>query len=194
MPLINTTIGYMTTNECIALRKLFSKYNYPGSIGIEIGSFLGRSSVEIASAIPNGVLHCMDKWDNWQVSYTDSNAPAEWYQPLIGTTCSLQTFLDNTSACSNIQTHQITNVADISSWGNPVDFVFLDAAHRNPSDIEYINFWLPKIKQGGIFAGHDYYPAATTKFPDICENIKYLESLLETQVSLSAGSLWYFAL
>lgn len=37
-----------------------------------------------------------------------------------------------------------------------VDFVFLDADHVYPRVYEDIHAWLPKIKPGGIIAGHDY--------------------------------------
>jgi predicted O-methyltransferase YrrM len=37
-----------------------------------------------------------------------------------------------------------------------VDFVFLDADHVYDSIIKDLRAWVPKIKPGGIIAGHDY--------------------------------------
>ncbi len=37
-----------------------------------------------------------------------------------------------------------------------VDFVFIDAAHDYKSVSQDIEAWLPKVKPGGIMAGHDY--------------------------------------
>lgn len=36
------------------------------------------------------------------------------------------------------------------------DFVFLDSSHRFESTKAEIRCWYPKIKEGGILAGHDY--------------------------------------
>jgi hypothetical protein len=35
--------------------------------------------------------------------------------------------------------------------------VFVDAAHDYISVVEDLGFWWPKIRPGGIFAGHDYF-------------------------------------
>ena len=40
-----------------------------------------------------------------------------------------------------------------------LDFVYIDGDHSYDSCKEDINMWLPKIKQGGIIAGHDYLEA-----------------------------------
>lgn len=37
------------------------------------------------------------------------------------------------------------------------DFVFLDAAHLYDDVMLDLNSWWSKLKEGGIFAGHDYY-------------------------------------
>jgi len=57
---------------------------------------------------------------------------------------------------------------------NSIDFVFIDAAHDYASVTADILAWLPKVKKGGIIAGHDYTPewievmnAVDDFFPDI---------------------------
>lgn len=44
-----------------------------------------------------------------------------------------------------------------------LDFVYLDANHSEPYISEDIKLWWPKLKEGGILAGHDY---ANTKHRD----------------------------
>ena len=36
-----------------------------------------------------------------------------------------------------------------------LDFVYLDGNHEEPFVTEDINLWWPKIKSGGLLAGHD---------------------------------------
>jgi predicted O-methyltransferase YrrM len=37
-----------------------------------------------------------------------------------------------------------------------IDFVFLDASHAYESISRDIDAWRPKVKRGGLLAGHDY--------------------------------------
>jgi len=46
---------------------------------------------------------------------------------------------------------------------NSVDFVFIDADHEYSSVIKDIDAWLPKIKIGGMLAGHDYFNPCRVK-------------------------------
>ena len=39
---------------------------------------------------------------------------------------------------------------------NSLDFVFIDADHKYESVRADILAWMPKVKKGGILAGHDY--------------------------------------
>ena len=41
---------------------------------------------------------------------------------------------------------------------NYFDFIYIDAAHDYDSVVEDLNAWWPKLKEGGIFSGHDYFP------------------------------------
>ena len=43
-----------------------------------------------------------------------------------------------------------------ASFVPDVDFVFIDGGHLEKQVTEDINTWLPKVKKGGIIAGHDY--------------------------------------
>jgi predicted O-methyltransferase YrrM len=44
------------------------------------------------------------------------------------------------------------------SYGS-FDFVYIDARHDYASALEDIRDWWPKVRRGGILAGHDYVDA-----------------------------------
>lgn len=44
-----------------------------------------------------------------------------------------------------------------------VDFVFFDATHTYPAVKADMNAYWPKLRVGGIYAGHDYVPALTVR-------------------------------
>jgi predicted O-methyltransferase YrrM len=189
----------MTALECRILRDLFSSYNSEECIGVEVGSFLGRSSWEISKSIPLGKLFCVDKWDNWKFSKTyNATKTFSSTAPALGTPCSIELFLENTKECTNITTIQADAPKHLADWNQQIDFLFLDAEHANPSDREWLDFWLPKIKPGGRLAGHDFYMGNSTLFPDIHANIRYLQTLLNQRVkhtrsvTTNESSIWYF--
>jgi len=37
------------------------------------------------------------------------------------------------------------------------DFVFIDASHEYEDVLDDLRAWYPKVKSGGVFAGHDYH-------------------------------------
>ena len=65
---------------------------------------------------------------------------------------------------------------------NSVDFLFLDGDHRYNEVKKDIIAWLPKIKIGGIFSGHDFH------YPSV--NRAVLELLYQVK-PISQNSYWY---
>ena len=179
--------GWLFNNEPQNLYNLTCIYDRPGAIGVEIGSLHGRSSAIIAQAIPQGILYCIDTWDSYvNQSNWDDQKLAQGGHPLNGALNSFEEFKRNTNGYSNIRAIHGESPNCVSGWKDSIDFLFLDACHHNPSDRNNIDFWLPYIRSGGSLIGHDY---DLQLFPDIVENVKYLESLLGVAVVLY-DSIW----
>jgi predicted O-methyltransferase YrrM len=125
----------------------------PGALFVEVGSWKGMSAaymaVEIINSGKNIQFHCVDSWE-YLALQTDISA--DKFADLHAT------FLQNIQPVA----HVITPVRAIS-WeaaalypDESVDFVFIDAAHDYESVTKDLKAWYPKVKPGGLFAGHDY--------------------------------------
>ncbi len=58
------------------------------------------------------------------------------------------------------------------------DFVYIDGDHRYENVLLDIEFWLPKVKKGGILGGHDYgNEVGVKKAVDKCFNVLEIETL-----------------
>lgn len=123
-----------------------------GSHFVEVGTWLGRSAAYMAVEIANsGKKIKFDCIDNWQ------GAGLEEHEPVINKTV-YQTFLKNIEPVKDFITPVTGNSVEICNLyaDNSLDFIFLDASHDYDNVIQDIKAWYPKLKKGGIIAGHDY--------------------------------------
>jgi predicted O-methyltransferase YrrM len=175
--------------------KLLWKYNQPDCVGVEVGCLHGRSSYAISLAIHKGTLYCIDLWDG-RDSYDqrwNDELIAKYNLPPKGSFNIKETFLKNTEGRKNIVAIQGSSPEVVKDWTKPIDFIFLDSSHLNPNDRDNIDFWLPKIKPGGTFLGHDWYE--DHRIPDVNVNVEYMEDLLKQKVTIiPRTSIWYFTL
>jgi predicted O-methyltransferase YrrM len=120
---------------------------------VEVGTWKGMSAaymaVEIINSGKNIRFDCVDTWD-FVPSQTE--IPECKFENLY------ETFLNNIEPVK----HQIKPVKALSWDGanyytdKSLDFIFIDAAHDYESVKKDINAWFPKLKKGGVIAGHDY--------------------------------------
>ena len=122
-----------------------------GSIFVEVGSWKGKSTafmcVEIANSEKLIDFHCVDTWNGSPEHVRDGHNLKELYD----------TFTTNMQSLKNYYTpHRMTSVEGSNLFKNEsLDFVFIDACHEYECVIEDIKHWLPKVKPGGVLAGHD---------------------------------------
>lgn len=127
-------------------RKKFVK-SFPNYFtkGAEIGVSSGDFSKNILSSAPNIKLWCIDIWEkNYQLPNPDSS-----YQQTL----------------NNLSKYGL-NRFEIIKEGSPksalrfeddfFDFVYIDADHNYEAVVKDLEAWYPKVKNGGIFFGHDY--------------------------------------
>jgi predicted O-methyltransferase YrrM len=143
---------------------------------VEIGSYAGRSARAIGDNLPaNGHLTCIDPF-----SHTD---------PLLGQLAAEieQSFLTNTSDLitqGRVRLLKSTSADAVSSFSDSsLDFVFIDGEHSYPNVFADIINWSPKVRPGGILAGHDY-----GVHPGVAKAVE--DGFGRGGFGLPAGSVW----
>lgn len=121
---------------------------------VEIGTWLGRSAafmaVEIINSGKNIKFDCIDTWRGSQEHNLISIAQQE--ELYIAFIKNIEPVKNNITAYRTYSTEGAKLYAD-----NSLDFVFIDAAHDYDNVLLDINAWYPKVKSGGVIAGHDYH-------------------------------------
>jgi predicted O-methyltransferase YrrM len=140
--------------------KLYSgvvKYFPDNSIFVEVGSWRGRSSVYMGVEIVNSgkeqMLVCVDTWEGseehigWDILKEDG-----LYQEFLKNIEPVNDEREGT--IEHIRGKSLEVVDSIQNFS--LDFVFIDASHDYENVIADIRAWYPKLKEGGVIAGHDY--------------------------------------
>ena len=124
-----------------------------GDTFVEIGSWLGKSAIYLAQRLqdigkPNVKIHCVDIFDFNGESFLE-----QFRQNVIGA-----------KVDAMITVHEADSVTASKLFSaNTVDAIWIDAAHDYESVKQDLAAWFGKVKQGGIFAGHDWTCADVRK-------------------------------
>jgi len=118
-------------------------------IGAEVGVLTGQFTDFIKRHAPNiEKMYLIDPWksiDGWTDIANASQEVMDLRYQLVKAMFPTDTILRMTS----VEAAPKVNDGEL-------DFVYLDARHDYMSIKEDINLWYPKVKNGGIFSGHDY--------------------------------------
>ena len=123
-----------------------------GSKFVEIGSWKGKSSafmcVEIANSGKQIDFFCIDTFEG---SVEHQNNPELPYLYNI--------FKNNMKPLEGYyEDMRMPSMEAVQKFENEsLDFVFIDGSHEYEDIKDDIISWLPKVKRGGVLAGHDYY-------------------------------------
>ncbi len=137
-----------------------------GGTFVEIGSWKGRST-SFVGPICNGNqtrLVCVDHWSGSHDSLADRYAAALAVEDVE------QTFRRNMAELG-IRVEVIAEPSLVAAERFPpasVDRIFLDGSHDGASVTQDLEAWLPRLRAGGILAGHDH----DAKHPDLCAAVE----------------------
>ena len=180
----------MLDGDLAALKELCQFIPNRGII-VEVGSLMGKSTVALAQNVdPSVTIYAVDFFDEARTfSHSFSEADCEKYGfPRNITYNILEEFKKNIQDYSNIKMIRGNSPSKIEYTGGTIDLLFLDASHKNPNDLDNIEYFLRFMKNGSIISGHDYDPY---KYPDVVQNVHSLELLFDREATYYPDStIW----
>ncbi len=121
---------------------------------VEIGVNQGDCSWFLRQCFPSAHLYLVDPWE-LSSSYRESDGPVTLQkQEMRRAFNKVQSYFRD-----DPYTHVFRKTSKEASFVIPdfQDLVFIDGNHDYEFVKEDIELWLPKIRNGGILAGHDYH-------------------------------------
>lgn len=145
---------------------------------VEVGCKEGRTTGYMLASLPDLKVTAIDPWcpvPNSAESYEgwDFEKIERDFWNNIGEHKDRLTMMQTVSSAA------VQQVPDGS-----VDLVFIDAAHDYQGCLEDIRLWLPKVREGGILAGHDFQH----RFPGVHRAVAECFPLL--QVTVLPDAVW----
>ena len=125
-----------------------------GLRAVEIGVDKADFSVHMLSKSKIAKYYCIDTWqDDFGSPCRPGFFDKDGKNRLMDAQNNLKPFLENDRA----EMWQTTGMeASVGFQNNTLDFVYIDGDHSLEGIYTDIKAWLPKVKIGGIIAGHDY--------------------------------------
>lgn len=118
-------------------------------IGVEVGVAAGEYSEVLCSKNPQMKLYGVDPWAPYRGyrDYTKDSTFSRLYKSA----------LEKAQLFTNLELVREFSPGAASMFEDEsLDFVYIDANHQEPYVSQDIQAWAPKVKPGGILAGHDY--------------------------------------
>lgn len=133
-------------------------------VGAEIGVKEGKFSERILRLWEGGALYSVDPWREFGANdYVDvSNVPQPQQDELYLETIRRLLPFQRRSVIWRLTSKEAAEILPDDS----LDFCYIDADHSYRGVSQDIRLWYPKLKKGGVLAGHDYVPDGVYRFGD----------------------------
>lgn len=155
LPLFLDSFPSFGTDDQAALRQLIRRVLRPDCVMLEVGSWLGTGStrvfIEELSRVSGSRLICVDTWKG--------SPNVARHLEIVRTYDVFSTFRHNAESAGGgdlvLPMMMPSRTAASLMRDRWLDLVFIDGDHSYTSTLADIIGWLPKVRPGGILAGHD---------------------------------------
>lgn len=173
--IIRDRLGYLQIDELSALKQCIDRLPN-GSVCVNIGAGYGTSGLAFIENSNVGKLYTIDKYK----FYAENNLGTLGHE--LGVFCEFGFGQDPRYLQIQGDSAEVGR-----NWSEPIDMLFLDGDHSYEHCVLDIKAWLPHVKQGGIFAFHDY---KEPQWPGIQKAVE--ELMYEHQMISNAGTFAAF--
>jgi predicted O-methyltransferase YrrM len=148
--------GYLTEKEARFLGLLAACVPAKGTI-VEIGSYMGRSTVmlaKVASHYGGGPVVAIDPHNSPILLDHQSNQTASSYQDFLDS-------IQSAGVAAHVEPHAEYSTAVTKSWNRPIRFLWIDGDHTYEGAKSDLDGFFPHVVHQGVVAFHD----ALSNFP-----------------------------
>ncbi len=145
----------------------------PGAIIVEIGAFLGSSTILLAGPRKlrgSGRVHVVDPFDcsgdAFSVPHYVSILKSLDGTGEIGPRRYFEGHIQNAGLSDWVEVHEGQAAAAATRWTDPIDLLFLDGDQSPEGARQAYDCWAPFLKPGGVIALHNSGPGDTTEGHD----------------------------
>jgi predicted O-methyltransferase YrrM len=170
--------GWMKPPELAFLQELAAAVPENGRV-VEIGSWKGRSTVAICSAleaVPGARITAVDTFEG------DSSTASVVGE--IDTSGLYDAFRENTREFPFLDVVRGQSLAAAATFADgSIDWLFVDADHTYESVRADIAGWAPKVRPGGLFSGHDFgaWPGVTQAVLEAFGDVEHVANVWHTR-------------
>ena len=149
-------------------------------VGAEIGVAYGGNARHILQELNIKKLYLIDPYTSVKGVQREKAARKSTFK---GAQKLLKPWDDRIVWLNDISSKAAKRIPDLS-----LDFVYIDGDHRLGPVIQDIRLYWPKIKMGGLMAGHDYF----YKRPEVVEAVNHCFKSVESKQCLGSKSVdWW---
>ena len=147
-------------NRTKKLIKVLNDYGINPNVGAEIGVLFGKNAEGMLNTFPNLKIYLVDSYDPTTFAHHTHTA----LEALIMAAERLERFRGRFEWFLRTSVVAAEEIPDYS-----LDYAFIDAGHFYEDVVQDIKAWSPKIRHGGILAGHDYTKRFKGVVRAVCE-------------------------
>jgi MMP 1-O-methyltransferase len=149
--------GWTTPDELITLAKISQDLPHNAKI-VEIGSFLGRSSVIMSGSRKikgSGILHCIDPFDASGEEHSVQIYKDIEQKSVLTLRSRFDRHMSQCGLDDWVKVHIGTAESVAVDWTEAIDMLFLDGDQSPAGVRSAYDLWSPFLKPGGVIAIHN---------------------------------------